>query len=334
MSEVIYSQLAQQTISELVQELQRGVHLHDALADALKTLVTGLSVDRGLIWQVAGDRLTVTHEYSPDREKSELSGVFLSQADSMPIILHFLVSFPEAGAPGVLQFNAGSKEESPWEPLMLLSPGYQAASFIQLRTDIFVGFISLQSKSQRSWSTSDLDTLQKVGTVVSVLLKDYFDIARITLEATGLDLLVKILSLFVDQGATPSKCAAQSVGLIAEHMGFKQSCLYLETGGRLIPQGDGDASLNLTDKDNPFVGAFLSGQITIIGEGTPDPLRQFGAHRGFIVPLTTEEKPLGVFALWERANNQAFYAIDLELADWFSTELCKCLMARTFHSAK
>lgn len=334
MSEVIYSQLAQQTVSQLVLGLQRGVHLHDALTEALKTLVTGLSLDRGLVWQVAGDRLSVTHEFSQDGQKPELLGVYLGQQDSMAVILQFLTAFPDFGAPGVLELKAGAKEESPWEPFLMLSPGYKSTVFVQLRTDIFVGFISFQSKAQRSWSPSDLDTLEKVGTVLSVLLKDYFDIARLTMEATGLAVLVKVLSLFVDQDTTTSKCAAQSVGLIAEHLGFKQSCLYLYTGEKLIAQGDGGISLNLADKDNPFVDAFLSGRGAIISKATPDPQHRFGNHQGFIVPLRAEEKSLGVFALWERSDNQAFYAQDQELAFWFAGELCKCLISRTFHSAK
>lgn len=334
MSEVIYSKLAQQIISEVMTDIQSGVHLHDALDHALKTLVIGLSIDRGLIWQTAGDRLSITHEFTQGSDKTELVGAYVPPQESTLIILNFLSSFPQTGTPGVLQLTTAGVEGSGWEPILLLSSGYQSTAFVQLRCDIFVGFISFQCKAQRSWSASDLSTLEKLGTVLSVLLKDFFDIARLNMEATGLGVLVKVLSLFVDQRATLSVCASKSVVLIAEHLGFKQSCLYLYSGDKLVPQGNSGTSLNLSDQQNPFVDTFLSGNPNVVSESTPDPHQQFSKKPGFIVPLRFEEKSLGVFGLWERSDDRAFYVQDRELALWFAGELSQCLVLRTLHSAK
>jgi hypothetical protein len=333
MTDIIHLTLAQHTIDKLVFDLRAGGSLHFALNEALQTLVVGMGVERGLIWQVDGDRLAISHEFSKSEETLKLVGTRLSPQESVSIILFFLTTFPDVTDIGVIEVSRASSEDNTWAPLFNISAEYEASLLVQLRSDVFNGFVAFQTKKPKPWSAEEIAAVAKVGALMSVLVKNQFDIVRMTTETTSLSVLVEVLSIFINQDAPISINAARAVSMIGEYLGFKQSRLYLYADGKLVCQEDGGKALDLVDNNNPYIDVFSSGRGRFVGEAYQEAahLKDFGKDEGIIVPLLREEKPFGVFGVWERSKERSFHPSDRELALWFAAALSKCLSSMTLH---
>ena len=332
---MIYPKLAQEVIDQLVLGIREGFDFHSELGKALEALVKGLNVQRGLVWQVDGPQLTISHEISAAGQGPSLVGTSLTPDESTSVIVNFVSEFADPTDPGVLELDKTDQKAASWQPYLKTSQQFASHLIVQLRSDIFSGFLAFQSIEKRKWSADDNATAAKVGALVSILIKDAYDQSRFTMEAFALGVLVKVLTLFVEQAHPVSKSAVQAVKLVSDSLGFKNSRLYLYDSSKLIAP-DGDAKeLDLQNSNDPFVKAFTTVQGTFLGEDSDASHRQvFGVEPGVVLPLRVDEKPFGVFAMWELADKEhTFRPQDKELALWFADELAKCIASASIHSS-
>lgn len=330
-----YPKLAQEVIDQLILGIREGFDFHSELGKALESLVKGLNVDRGLVWQVDGPQLTITHECSAKGQNPTLIGKSLDPEASTLVILNFISDFADPTDPGVVELDKSDQKAASWQPYLNTSPQFSSHLIVQLRSDIFSGFVAFQSIEKRKWSTEDNTIVAKFGALVSILIKDAYDLARFTMEAFALGVLVKVLTLFVEQAHPIPKSAVQAVNIVSESLGFKNSRLYLYDSGKLIaPAGDA-RELDLKNTDDPFVRAFTSVQGSFLGHDADASHRQvFGDEPGVVLPLRADDKPFGVFAMWERSDKESsFRPQDKELAFWFADELAKCIASASIHSS-
>ncbi len=183
------------------------------------------------------------------------------------------------------------------------------------------GFLELQQcKGSREWSSHDAFVLQKIAELLSVVLQQAADQSRIEMDAQEMKLINEIAMLFREsRGMTTRESLVKSIRLVAEHMGFTHSEIYLfnREENILEPQTE-DSTLkvvNLENSDNPFVEVFKSGRgkmINVEYSRKPDPF--FKHDMALVLPLTSEGTRLGVIGLWQRQANKAdFRTQDREL---------------------
>jgi len=317
-------QLAQNTIDELV-SIRRQGDLYRALDAALRKLVEGLGVDRGLIWQVVGDRLTVTHEHSASNESEQIAGTSLDARQSTEIVLEFLSKFLDCSGDGVILVERDADGENFWAPMFELSLGLSSHLLVQVRADVFSGFLALQSSRTRHWSDEETAVVARVAAVISIIVSDSFLLTKAEMDATSLNTVLKIAALFIDKDRVPLKILPQAVELIASQMPFERSRVYLPSSGKLVSQ-DNNLSVDLSETSDPVVEVFKACYAKIIEANAPN-LQQFGGGAAIILPLLeNEDKALGAFALWQPLPD----CPDLNLftrhtAIWLAGQLSKCI---------
>jgi diguanylate cyclase (GGDEF)-like protein len=319
--------VAQAIIGDIIGQLRHSSDLFSILQFAIENLTKAAHADRGLIWQVVGDQLAVTTEYAASGHMC-FAGNQLGVQESTAIVLEFLSRFPDESGAGVIPVADTSQDEtnlhkvSPTLSSLIELGEVKARLMVQLRSrGIFSGFLELQQcSSARYWSREDAMMLQSVAEMLSVVVQQSFDQSKIEMDAREMKLINEIASLFREsRGQTSQDSLVKSVMLVAEHMGFVHSQIYLfsQDEGELIPQiqnGAGDP-VSLSTKDNPFVSVFESGRGKVINmeySRKGDPF--FSHDMALVLPLVSEGERLGVFGLWQRqTNKQQFRAQDREL---------------------
>ncbi len=96
---------AQTIIAEIISRLRHSHNLNAILQFAIEKLAQAVNADRGLIWQVVGDQLAVTHEYSASGNLCFISNRPLHSDESAAIVLEFVNHFPDESATGVISIN-------------------------------------------------------------------------------------------------------------------------------------------------------------------------------------------------------------------------------------
>jgi hypothetical protein len=160
-----YTEPAQKFIHSVVTAKRAG-DISKGIDQGLNALVNELNVDRAMVWQVCGDRLSVTNEAS-------LSGSKLNQSkfdsqESTHIVLSFLSRSP-GGKPVVawsLERNCG---EIGWKPYLERFSEMSSHLVGEFRCDIFSGFFALQSAEAREWAAEDKKTVEGIAEFLSVL---------------------------------------------------------------------------------------------------------------------------------------------------------------------
>lgn len=338
---IVFPPDAQKIIRDIVGQLRHSSDLSSILQLAIEQLTEACHADRGLIWQVVGDQLTVTNEHAPNGHTC-FSGTNLGSQESTAIVLDFLSRFPDEGGTGVI----GNPDTGQDQKLHKMSPtlaslvelgGVKARLVAQLRCrGIFSGFLELQQcSSTRDWSEEDAAILQSVAEVLSFVVQQAFDLSKIEQDADEMKLINEISSLFREsKGQRSQDTLAKSVMLVAEHMGFTHSQIYLfiEEEGNLQSQmadSSQSQSVDLSAKDNPFVQVFESGRGKVVNaEYTRKGDPFFGHDTALIVPLLSEGERLGVLGLWERSpGTPPFRAQDRELALTIAGNLASIIRA-------
>ncbi|MBZ0186468.1 MAG: diguanylate cyclase, partial [Candidatus Obscuribacterales bacterium] len=182
----------------------------------------------------------------------------------------------------------------------------------QLRSrGIFSGFIELQQCSgSREWSTVDAVVLQKVVEVLSVVVQQSADQSKIEMDAQEMKLINEIASLFREsRGVTTRDSLVKSVMLVAEHMGFTHSEIYLfDRGENALKPQTSDSEVHFVESasdENPFVEVFKSGRGKMINMEFSRKGDLFFKHdMALVLPLTSEGTRLGVIGLWQRLPNR------------------------------
>jgi diguanylate cyclase (GGDEF)-like protein len=303
---------AQAIISDIIGQLRHSSDLNSILQYAIETLSKGLGADRGLIWKVVGDQLAVTNEFSIESNACFVDNQLNSQ-ESMSIVLEFLSRFPDESGAGVISVpdtfqDIDLHKQSRTLSSLLELGEVRARLMVQLRSrGIFSGFLELQQCGKpREWSTEDAVILQKVAEMLSVVVQQSFDQSKIEMDAQEMKLINEIASLFREsKGETSRDSLVKSVLLVADHMGFVKSQIYLfnADSGVLDPQigDDEESAVDLSNKDNPFVAVFESGRGKVVNmeySRKGDPF--FKHDMALVLPLISEGTRLGVIGLWRR----------------------------------
>ena len=303
---------AQAIISDIIGQLRHSSDLNSILQYAIETLTNGLGADRGLIWKVVGDQLAVTNEFSIIGNTCFVDNQLNSQ-ESMSIVLEFLSRFPDESGAGVISIPDTAQDTDLHKMSRTLSSLLELGEvrgrlMVQLRSrGIFSGFLELQQCGRpREWSTEDAVILQKVAEMLSVVVQQSFDQSKIEMDAQEMKLINEIASLFREsKGETSRDSLVKSVLLVADHMGFIKSQIYLFNADSVIlePQigEDEESAVDLSNKDNPFVAVFESGRGKVVNmeySRKGDPF--FKHDMALVLPLISEGARLGVIGLWRR----------------------------------
>jgi diguanylate cyclase (GGDEF)-like protein len=193
---------------------------------------------------------------------------------------------------------------------------------VQLRSrGVLSGFLELQQCGEtRQWTAEEAEILQKVAEMLSVVVQQSVDQSKIEMDAREMKLINEIASLFREsRGQTSQESLVKSVMLVAEHMGFTHSQIYLFSAEDklLVPQiQDGKlVPVDLLQRDNPFVAVFESGRGKIFNAEFTRKGDPFFKHEtALVLPLVSEGERLGVIGLWERMKNKPQFRLqDREL---------------------
>jgi len=344
----IIHQLPQQAITapsiitEIIGRLRHSHNLNAILQFAIEKLTQAIKADRGLIWQVVGDQLMVTHEYAANGHLEFISNR-LRQDESNALVLEFVNHFPDESAAGVISINdtvsdVNLHKISPTLSSLIELGGVKARLMVQLRSrGVFFGFLELQqANATRSWSNDEAIMIQAVAEMLSVVVQQSYDQTKIEVDAKEMKLINDIASLFrASRGQSNEQSLVKSVLLVAEHMNFVHAQLYLYNAesNELIPQISNGENLNvpLSDNDNPFVSVFKSGPGKVINmeeSRKSDPY--FKHDTALILPLISEGERLGVIGLWQRQSKQTqFKAQDRELGLTIAGHLSNVIRAET-----
>jgi diguanylate cyclase (GGDEF)-like protein len=307
---------AQSIISEIIGRLRHQSDLSSILQFAIEMLALSTHADRGLIWRIEGDHLKVTNEFALSGHNCFLQNQLTSH-ESMAVVFEFLSRFPDETGVGVISIPNTSRDTnlhkvSPTLSSLIELGGVKARLMAQLRSrGTFFGFLELQQCSgPREWNPIDAVVLQKVAEVLAVVVQQTADQSKIEMDAQEMKLINEIASLFREsRGMSTKDSLVKSVMLVAKHMGFIHSEIYLynKEESVLEPQTrDAEVdSVDISDKDNPFVEVFNSGRgkmINIEYTRKADPF--FKHDMALVLPLTSEGSRLGVIGLWQRSQDR------------------------------
>ncbi len=303
---------AQEIIRDIIGQLRHSDDTQTILQTSIEKLSLFMRAHRGLIWQVQDGELAVTHEYASNGYNC-FAGNRLGSQDSTAILLEFLSRFPEESAAGVISvpdthLDTDLHKKSPTLASLIELGDVRARLVAQLRCrGIFSGFLELQHCGQtRSWTDTDAHVLQSVAEMLSVVVQQSKDQSRIQSDAQEMKLINEIAGLFREsKGQRSHDVLVQSVALVASHLGFVRSQIYLFSpeDDLLVPQmAHGNAEpVALSVKDNPFVAVFESGRVRKINL---EPSRKgdpyFKHDTALVVPLLSEGERLGVLGFWQR----------------------------------
>jgi diguanylate cyclase (GGDEF)-like protein len=338
---------AQSIISEIIGRLRHSSDLNSILQFAIENLTKVTRAERGLIWQIVGDQLVVTNEFATtgqncfvDNKLGAQESAKLGSQESAAIVLEFLSRFPDESGAGVIAIPDTAQDTnlhkmSPTLSSLIELGEVKARLMVQLRSrGIFSGFLELQQCSVRNWSEADAIMLQSVAEMLSVVVQQSFDQSKIEMDAREMKLINEIATLFREsRGQSSRESLVRSIKLVADHMGFVNSQIYLfnSEDKLLIPQIENEASkaVPLSTKESPFVAVFESGRGKVINvEYSKKGDSFFGHDMALVLPLVSEGERLGVFVLWERKSDKMQFRLqDRELGLTIAGHLSKVIQA-------
>ena len=312
----VFPAAAQSIISDIIGQLRQSSDLALILQFAIEKLTDVVKAERGLIWKIVGDQLAVTNEYTASGHTC-FAGNQLGPQESTAIVYEFLSRFPDESGAGVISVPDTARDTNLHKVSQTLSSlielgDVRARLMVQLRSrGVFSGFLELQQCGRtRAWTKQEAEILQKVAEMLSVVVQQSVDQSKIEMDAREMKLINEIASLFREsRGQTSQESLVKSVILVADHMGFSHSQIYLYSAEEklLIPQiQDGsDAPVELTTKEDPFVAVFESGRGKIVNAEFTKRGDPFFKHEtALVLPLVSEGERLGVIGLWERQKNK------------------------------
>ncbi len=308
---------AQKIIIEIIGRLRHSSDLDSILQLAIEMLVTACSAERGLIWQMNDDCLQVTNEFAVNGRNQFINQKQLTAEESAALVLELLSQAPvDTAGEGVVSIPNTSNDRrlhkiSPTLATLIELGGVRSRLIAQLKSrGLFFGFLELQQCSDsREWNVEDSVVIEKVAEVLSVVVQQAIFQSRIKKDADEMKLINEIGGLFREsRGVSTRQSLVKSVTLVANHMGFVNSEIYLFERDKncLVPQThDGAGTITLESKQNPFVEVFLSGQQKLINEEyNRKPHPTFRDQMALVLPLVSEGTRLGVIGLWKRAENR------------------------------
>ncbi|MGD9681354.1 MAG: GAF domain-containing protein [Candidatus Obscuribacterales bacterium] len=306
-----YTPEAQSIIRNVIKKLQNGKDISEVLQETIESLTIALQADSGLVWQIIGDHLEATHEFSIDKSKHFLENR-LSPQESTTIVLDFLMRFPDESGSGVISIPDSTQDQNfqkiaPTFALLLSTNDVQSRLLAQLRSrGVFAGFLELQQRGRtHHWNLRDCATIQEVSEFVAVVLQQILDRTKIETDLKDARLLNDVTAHFrCSRGELTREAISKSALLIADDLGFSHAQVYLldQSGSILRPQVESDDAdeIGLNNNEHPMVKAFHSG-IAKLHETPPGQSNGhfFQGETAWVSPLISSGKRLGALALWK-----------------------------------
>jgi hypothetical protein len=293
---MVYTELAQEIIDRMISTLRTTGDQPSSFQRALEDLTNGLDAERGLICQTTTGIVKITNQFTRDVDSPKIGQYPLSTGDSALAILAFLAQFPDASNTEAVILDAHASDN--WATLRNAFKDFDTSLLVAFRpNDSFLGFLAIQSKNNREWSTKEIATVKKVADLMSIITERLFVIGKYKESLGHANTLLEIDRLFSEM-KSPSTACVKAVDAIAALLGFRQSRVYLvdQHNGTLVDQLDENKVISLTDDQNPFVTAVKSGY-RIVGENAS--WSYFGEGDAMLIRLTENQETLGVFGLWQ-----------------------------------
>lgn len=307
---------AQRIIRDIMGRLRHSSDHFSILQYAIEELTKVAHADRGLVWQQIGDQLMVTNEYSPNGHMP-FKDTKLGAAESEKVISEFLARFKDETGTGVIAIPEMTQETrsrlAKTAPtlynLMVELTDVRARVVAQLRcVGRFHGFLELQQSTTREWTEADATLLQSVAETLAIVTQQAYDLEMREMDASEMKLINMISELFREsKGQRIKDTLSRSVKLVAEHIGFVNSQVYLlnEEERLLIPQiasEEHGAPVSLDSEKNPFVQVCSTRKPrTISFELTGKRDSFFEQETALVVPLESEGETMGVVGFWKHA---------------------------------
>ncbi|MBY0358178.1 MAG: diguanylate cyclase [Candidatus Obscuribacterales bacterium] len=309
----VFAPDAQKIIRDIVSTMRISSDLPAILQLAIEDSTRLIRADRGLIWQIVDDELVVTNEFATNGHNC-FADRRLGAQESTAIVSEFISRFPDESGSGVIAIvdtnqDMKLRRMSPTLSDLIELGDVRARLVAQIRCrGLIHGFIELQQERKgRDWSEQDAAVLQSVSEILSLVVQQSFDLAKIEADADEMKLINEMSSIFRDsRGHHEQHTLEESVKLFADHTGFSHAQVYrFKTDDQvLVPQiseQEHSEPIDLGEKQNPFVQVFESGKLKMINnEYSKRGDRFFGHDQALIIPLLSESEKLGVLGFWKR----------------------------------
>lgn len=313
----VFAPDAQRVIRDIVSEMRISSDLQSILQLAIEDSTKMIRANRGLIWQIVDDELVVTNEFATNGHNC-FDDRRLGEQESRAIVGEFISRFPDESGSGVIAIpdthqDTKLRRISPTLGDLIELGDVRARLVAQIRCrGLIHGFIELQERSVRDWSEQDAAVLQSVSEIVSLVVQQSIDLAKIEADANEMKLINEISSIFREsRGQHEQHTLEESVKFFADHTGFSHSQVFLlkEEDNALVPQvpeTEHSQKISLAQKQNPFIQVFDSGKLKVVNlEYSKRGDRFFGHDPALIIPLLSEGDKLGVLGFWKRQENAA-----------------------------
>lgn len=333
---------AQRIIRDIISNLRLSSDLNAILQFAIKELARVGKSDRGLIWQVIDDQLVVTNEYSKNNNNC-FTDSQLGAQESTAIVSEFLSRFPDETGSGVIAIpdvrhdTKFSRRLSPTLAGLMELGDVRARLVAQIKCrGMFHGFIELQQKAKpRDWTDQDAAILQSVSEVLSLVVQQSYDLAKMEVNTNEMKLINEISEIFRESGGQHAPYTIErSLKLFADHTNFLSAQVFLvnEEDRVLVPQmteREYSGKVLFSAKNNPFLQVYETGKIKVFNQEKSrrgDPF--FGHNMAMVIPLMSEGERFGVLALWKRKEGApALRLQDIDLAMTVASNLASFIRA-------
>ncbi|PZM80390.1 MAG: hypothetical protein DKT66_14095 [Candidatus Melainabacteria bacterium] len=298
---MIYPDTAQNAIHEVISALRTTNDFDLGFNRALEVFLKDFNLDRALILQVSGDRLTVTHELS--KNGGSHTRLSFSAQESTMMVLTMLSRNPDGADIEALVLERDNPDIS-FQPYSDAFKNISSHALVEIRGQTFIGFTVLQSIEARSWSRDELASLEKLSEFLAVITCMYFEQQKLISDYKVLETQLKISSLDLDSNDSSAIQVINAVELIANACEFAEFKLYLSEKNGLVDAVTKD-HLDSTDMDNPFVSvsSVKRGSSFLGGADAP---ACFSGKAGLIIPIVYKEDLLGVFGMWTSTRHNDY----------------------------
>jgi hypothetical protein len=329
---------AAEILDKAVERLRGTTSLRSVLDAAIADLTRVCEADRGLIWEIRGDQLCVTHEYS-SHDDPRFHNVQLGSQESSGIIFDFLSRFPDEKDASTIDTQDVALEElgqkTPELSSFLKLAEVHSRALGQLRSrGMFNGFIELQrcGESGEEWSELTQAILQRVTGYLSIVIAQAHQLAQIERDGKQMRIMHQVSGYFANANGSLKTPLAKSVQLMAKHLGFESSqvFLYSERFNALLPQSQtaNNEPLSLEGPENSFTAVYMTRKRKLINTLRRQTNQCFGEEQAVVLPLVCGDFCFGVIGLWKReAGVQVFGPYEREFALTMTEQLAASINA-------
>lgn len=316
---------AAEILDKVVSRLRGTTPLRTVLDAAIADLTLVCEADRGLIWEIRGDQLCVTHEFAKNGE-SRFRNVQLGAQESSGIVYDFLSRYPDEQDANSIDIQDVALEElgqkTPELSSFMKLAEVHSRALSQLRSrGMFNGFIELQRSTDdaEEWSDLTQTILQRVTGYLSIVIAQAHQLAQIERDGKQMRIMHQIAGFFASVNGTLKTPLAKSVQLVAKHLGFEsaQIFLYSERFNALLPQSQmaNSEPLSLDGPENSFTAVYTTRKRKLINTLRRQTNQCFGEEQAVVLPLVCGDFCYGVMGLWKRFPDlQTFGPYEREFA--------------------